>query len=291
MHQILYIFLLLTTLTPSWALGKPVFKIAGVDSIYGIDDREFVTKYSRKKIRDLSRSVALIVNSDIVEIGLFQSKIKGTSLAQLADMCLGEKFSDDMSLAGCSGFLVGQDILVCAGHCFETVDDCKNKKTVFDVSENKQTDEGYKVSSSNVFGCTEILFQKHEDELDYAIIKLDRIPRGRALLKVNTSKKIEKGSSVFMIGHQMGLPLILSKSAIVTNVTHELIFGAELDSFTGNSGSPVFNSITFEVEGILINGQMDLVKDPSSQCYRNAIYNDYGAEGIFRSTELPVFLK
>ena len=62
-------------------------------------------------------------------------------------------------------------------------------------------------------------------------------------------------------------------------------------SFEGNSGSPVFNAETFEVEGILVNGQEDLVQDPKIECYRNIVYGGSGFEGVIRASELAPLLK
>jgi hypothetical protein len=41
---------------------------------------------------------------------------------------------------------------------------------------------------------------------------------------------------------------------------------ANLDTYGGNSGSPVFNHRTGEVEGILVRGENDYVYDPGQGC-------------------------
>ena len=41
---------------------------------------------------------------------------------------------------------------------------------------------------------------------------------------------------------------------IISNLYY---FTANLDTYRGNSGSPVFNAITHKVEGVLVRGEQD----------------------------------
>lgn len=265
--------------------------LSTVGSIYGKDDRELVTTQSTKEIQELSRSVALIVSTDLLEENFFKTTIKAQTLQETLQMCVDERFSNKSALPGCTGFLIGPDLMATAGHCFQTSEDCMMKKVIFDVDSKKQTKKGYSVLNSNVFSCQSIVAQSFDGESDFTIIKLDRVPKKRPALKLNLKNKIADNARVFMIGHPFGLPLMLSKSAKVNNNTSDLTFTAGLDSFEGNSGSPVFNANTLEVEGILVNGQQDLVLDSKNECYRNLQYEeDKGAEGIFRISGLLPYL-
>ena len=287
-----------------------------VDAIYGKDDREFVTIKSKTKIRKLSKSVALILSSDYLESNSLTTslwmpniqikkmkapvssniiQILAPDLKEARDMCIDERFVTSPALPACTGFLIAPNILASAGHCFINEDDCANKKIIFDVVDSKQNALGYVVSSKNVFNCTKIISTAYDQSdpyyQDYSLIELDRIPKGRLPLKLNLIKKIADNEQVFMIGHPVGMPLMLSPQGIVSGNLSEFQFSTNLDSFEGSSGSPVFNAKTFEVEGILVNGQEDLVLDPKLKCYRNAVYSGSGNEGVFRSSELAPFLK
>lgn len=286
MRQIL--FLCLFTFSAN-GIAAPKFNFSGTHSIYGVDDREFVSKHSSKKIQELSRSVALIVSSDIVEKNFLKTLIKATTLSDLAGLCSDENFAKSRALSGCTGFLVGPKTLVTAGHCFQ-VDGCTNKKIIFDVDAQKQVEDGYRVNSNNVFGCTRIIHHKFEGMQDYAVIELDRAPKNRPFLKLNRAGLKEENNSVFTIGHPLGQPLMHSKSTPVIMGANEWEIGARLDAFQGNSGSPVFNAETFEVEGILVNGQGDFFPDAELGCSRNMSYDeDQGGEGIFKASKLPPF--
>ena len=62
------------------------------------------------------------------------------------------------------------------------------------------------------------------------------------------------------MGHPSGLPLKYADGARVFETENDY-FSTNLDTFGGNSGSPVFNADTLEVEGILVRGDTDYVMD------------------------------
>lgn len=293
MRQVLFLCLAIGY-SASVVAGKPSFQFTGLDAIYGVDDREQITSNTAEKYKEAARSVALIVSDDLLKKGFSKTLISGQKAEKNFNMCSGERFNDEMTLPGCSGFLVGEDLLVSAGHCFESAEDCENKKIIFDVDAKKQTSSGYIVSTKNVFACKEIISSASGinavDGQDYALIRLKKAVKMRPFLKVRAAGKIEDEAAVFMIGHPLGMPLTLSKAAKIANNEQEVTFKVGIDAFEGNSGSPVINDKTMEVEGILINGQQDIVSDSQNQCYRNAKHES-GGEGVYRITGLSEFLK
>ena len=50
--------------------------------------------------------------------------------------------------------------------------------------------------------------------------------------------------------------------------SNENYFSANLDSFEGNSGGPVFNSNDHFVEGILVRGEDDYIWDDKRDCFK-----------------------
>ena len=294
MRQIYLLFLLGLLLHTSAAESNISISTSGLEAIYGIDDRELVTSKSHPKVKELAKSVALIVSVDHLEVGMFKTTIKAPSLQEAAGMCVSERFVTKPSLPSCTGFLVGPNLLLSAGHCFQDESDCSNKKIIFEVDEKKQIKNGYSVYSSNVFSCARIISNRFDsmapDQEDYALIELDRVVKRRTPLKLNLGKKISNDDQVFMIGHPFGMPLMLSRKSRLANNSGEFQFSARLDSFEGNSGAPVFNAKTFLVEGILVNGQQDLVQDSDIECYRNKVHDGSGGEGVFRASKLPSIL-
>jgi hypothetical protein len=61
------------------------------------------------------------------------------------------------------------------------------------------------------------------------------------------------------------LPTKFADGAAVRNNQPDAFFVANLDTYGGNSGSPVFNSDTHEVEGILVRGDADFVQHGNCQ--------------------------
>jgi hypothetical protein len=59
------------------------------------------------------------------------------------------------------------------------------------------------------------------------------------------------------MGLPSGLPLKLAGGASVSNNQPAAFVVANLDTYGDNSGSPVFNAATQEVEGILVRGEND----------------------------------
>ncbi|MDT8287705.1 MAG: serine protease, partial [Elusimicrobiales bacterium] len=98
---------------------------------------------------------------------------------------------------------------------------------------------------------------------DYALIQLDRKVTGRKPLPINRGRKIKEGAGVFVIGHPVGLPLKVAGDARVRSSKFmRAHFTTDLDTFGGNSGSPVFNVKTKKIEGILVRGGTDFAKSP-----------------------------
>lgn len=288
MRQFLFFTIVLNSLILSQNLWAGI-EFGNVNAIYKTDDREVVSRKSPARIQEIARAIGYIISNDYLTKGLFKTTIQANSLKNEANMCVDEKFVKFPSASNCTGFLVDKDIMISAGHCFETESDCSSKKIIFDLDEKKQSENGYSVFNTAVFSCKRIIVQSFSDEADYSIIQLEKVPAGRKPLVLNTQKKISDDSKVFMVGHPMGLPQIYSKAARIVDNMNPSKFKAELDSFSGNSGSPVINAKTFQVEGILVGGQEDLVFDSENFCYRNMTYENSGGESVFRSSNLPAF--
>lgn len=213
--------------------------------------------------------------------GFFTFNTSNT-LRRSMGVCEKERFSNQVTLPRCSGFLVGEDTLVTAGHCVTSMSDCKNYRWVFDYVAG--TD---KIKKSNVYKCKEVIGRKQTLGIfatkDYAVIKLDRRVEDREPLKYRKRGRIKKNAEIVVIGHPSGLPTKIADGAKVTKKRWNFFY-ANLDTYGGNSGSAVFNKKTGEVEGILIQGAKDYVMS-SQGCYvSNRVGNsaDDAREKVFK---------
>lgn len=234
------------------------------DIIYGEDNR-IETYQANKQLQKLAASTAGMINTiKTIKVGK-NTMLPPYTISDDMGLCKTERFADQPSAVSCSGFLVGPDLLVTAGHCIQTQKDCDDVTWVFDYkvkSESEKTD--ILVPSKDTYKCSKVieskLFSSYTLKKDYALIKLDRVVKGRTPLKFRTSGKVALKADLTVIGHPSGLPQKVGGGAKVLSNAHDNYFKTNLDTFGGNSGSAVFNTKTGLVEGILVRGAKDYDK-------------------------------
>ncbi len=247
--------------------------------IYGEDDRKDIFESTSALHVKLSKSTAgMIPNSNVQFLELTKVKITGLTLLQRG-VCSKEKFSNQITSARCSGFLIGKDLLATAGHCITSQTDCNDNSWVFDYAITEKNQKEIVIPSSSVYKCKQIVktVQDPSTMEDYAVVKLDKEVIGREPLKFRASGKPSVGDKLVVIGCPTGLPLKISDNAKVRKL-EDAYFSANLDTYGGNSGSAVFNSETGLVEGILVRGERDYVRD-SSGCMISNVCPDDGCRG------------
>lgn len=196
-------------------------------------------------------------------------------------MCATERFAKQINPGFCSGFLVGADILVTAGHCITSQDSCDATSLVFGFGLDKEDRDLTSVSTSQVYHCKSIIKREYQASnvgRDYAVIKLDRPVVGRAPLKIRRQGAVQVGDKIAVIGHPIGLPTKITDGAQVRSIkADQPFFQANLDTYGGNSGSAVFSMVTGEVEGILVRGETDFIT--KNGCLVSNICKDSACRG------------
>lgn len=239
--------------------------IDGIDGVYGPDNRKEVYQSKSELHKKLAKSTAGLIHAGhfakTSQENVFNIEL-GKTLEVGSNVCASERFSQQVAVAGCSGFLVSPDTMVTAGHCYaqDPVNTCKNKVWVFDYEMKSATHDPTKnVSINNIYFCKQIVRVAYGNGQDFAIIKLDRKVVGREPLKFRKSGKVSDKSDLVAIGHPSALPAKITNAGKVTNNNAPDRFSTNLDTFHGNSGSAVFHAQTGLVEGILIQGKPDYV--------------------------------
>jgi V8-like Glu-specific endopeptidase len=92
---------------------------------------------------------------------------------------------------------------------------------------------------------------------DWALVRLDRRVPNHRVARLRRTGKVAQGQRLHVIGFPNGLPLKFAGNAQVRDNDPAAYFVADLDGFNGNSGSPVFNSDTHEVEGLFVRNGPD----------------------------------
>ncbi|MEX0799134.1 MAG: serine protease [Bacteriovoracaceae bacterium] len=239
--------------------------------IYGEDNRMDIEQVRSAQIQKVAKSVAARVSNRAFHI---QDKEFSLGMAPLlsdqwgAAVCQDEKFANQPTVSDCSGFLVGEDLLATAGHCVldmmgevedQMTGSCAENSWMFDYVADKDQVKTERISVDNLYSCSKVVYAVVDDVSDFALIKLDRKVSGREPVKIRKEAKVKSGEGIFVIGYPSGLPLKYAGGAKVFENDKDEYFSTNLDTFGGNSGSPIFNAQTYQVEGILVRGRTDYV--------------------------------
>lgn len=261
--------------------------LASIKVIYGRDNRQDFYQVSSSLHRKLALSTAGMINLKHFARSSSQNfyDLNGTTtLERGQNICSTEAFSQQQIAPTCSGFLIGEDTLVTAGHCYKSFSSpenvCKGFAWVFDYHlKSAGHNPTRNIPIQNIYLCKEVLAVELSATMDYAIIKLDRKVVGREPLKFRTSGKVSSNASLLVIGHPTGLPQKISPGGKITRNVDSTRFSTTLDTFHGNSGSAVFDARTGLVEGILIQGKNDYMpsrKDNPNSCLVVNKCDDFG---------------
>lgn len=262
MKVLVLLFVMMTSLS----------SVAGIKVVYGEDNRKeyYQVNSFYKRLADATAGMVEkgVIQKENDKYRLFTPATHGES----SQLCEGEKFTDQPIAPECSGFLIGDDILVTAGHCYlhwsmrfrgynnqEAV--CKAFSWVFGYGYKTQGKLNRKgINPEDVYNCKEIIAAKREGDDDFAIIKLDRKVTGRNAVEIRKDGKVSDNAQLVVIGHPSGLPTKITDGGQILDNNEEALMTTNLDTFHGNSGSAVFNARTGMVEGILVSGMPDFVE-------------------------------
>lgn len=232
--------------------------------IYGTDDRLDLFQVTDTAHRAAADSVVMLVRP-----GSITTNTNGTSTIVTQDfgtaynLCATERFRDQPLAGFCSGFLVDPSLVATAAHCIEEAS-LSDTRFVFGFQMSDATTATTTVPTSEIYRATRIIGRAIGTQgTDWAVVQLDRPVLNHRYVRLRRSGKIVDNAGVYVIGHPVGLPLKWAGGASVRSNTEARYFVANLDTYGGNSGSPVFNASTHEAEGILVRGETDFVMNGS----------------------------
>lgn len=247
-------------------------------TVYGDDGRLDVYDVQDARVRALVTATAAMISKDkLVEVGEGSVTLKTVHFGSTYTLCHTERFWDQPSAAECTGFLVAPDLMVTAGHCVEGL---FNYAFVFDFYMKDVDDPVQSFGPNQIYYANKVVSSQFTPTTDYAVVQLDRPVVGRIPLTLRKSGKVAVDDELFVIGHPTGLPTKVGTGGKVRSVLDtDQYFITSLDTFGGNSGSPVFNARTLEVEGILVRGGTDYEWDYTKSCAKTFICKENECRG------------
>ena len=218
-------------------------------------------------LRDLSFSVpAIVERKNLIPSGN-NFLPQGYPMEKMG-FCPDVKFSGQQYLARCSSSLIGEDLILTAGHCID--DDvkkwCQDYVVVFDYA----VGVGDKIiQKKNIFNCKEVIYKKFEGAFDedLALIRLEKKVTGRDIISISKTP-VAVNDPLTMIGYPLGIAQKIVDDGSLTRIgPDKYSFRHNLDSFSSNSGGPLFN-VNGEQVGVLVRGTGPNFSDvPGKSCY------------------------
>ena len=214
-----------------------------------------------QSIIDAGRSVVAIVDRKALRKVGNAWVLKVDSLKQvggLTPLCRSDlDYGCPATKVAGTGFLVGADVIATAGHVAYMHDGSyrqflESVYFLFDYAWGPGNVADTVFTDDKVYKGRSVLARRLDVEDDFALIRLDREVTGRVPAKCRSEGQVSSQDRVYLIGHPNGVPQRQVPAAPVLDNTACSYFLAGLDSWPGNSGSPVFNAVSHEVEGILV---------------------------------------
>jgi hypothetical protein len=237
-----------------------LLSIVAQANVYLPDDRAPFHAISDPAIQRLAESsVALVRKSQLKTLPNGQVELTGKPLSEQLRMCSDALFSSEPLVANCSGALVGADIVLTAGHCINLNGEAQmglnDLVAVFNYRQTREGQTQFIVAAEDVHEFERVLYREFVGAfgIDLALIKLKRASR-RVPLKFSRAVT-PIGTPLFMLGYPLGIPLKMTDgSTLLAHNAPERAFRHELDAFSVNSGSPIFNAETMEIIGVHVRG-------------------------------------
>lgn len=256
-------------------------------AIYGPDTRIDFHELSDHAIIQNSQSVCAIINTrNTTDNGNGTTTLHGTRFQDFANLCDTEKFLNQPVVSTGTGFLVDPSIIVTAAHCIDE-NNIDQYQFIFGFETLSDGSTRTIIENSQIYSAIRILGRRYEDstEIDWAVLQLNRPVLNLPPLNCDFTNSSTVGDQVYCVGHPTGLPKKIAQDGIIGS-DQKHFYTANIDTYAGNSGSPVFNSNTNQVIGILVRGEPnDFIK--VGDCYQSqrCLFNNCTGEDIMKTMD------
>lgn len=252
--------------------------------VYGTDNRQNAYEVTDPAwAQRMRQSAVVLMNQSMLDVSNPAAvRVLGQTLGTARNLCPDQWFRDERVAGFCSGTLVGDDLVLTAGHCVTNKRECSSTRFVFGYVMDSPTGLA-PLTAADVFKCAAIVARVETSTVDYALLRLDRAatPRFTPAPVRAGADAVTPGEALVVIGAPSGLPLKYDDGGRVRDARAGVLdyFVANTDTFGGNSGSGVYLAATGEVAGILVRGETDYVLDAAAGCYRVNVCSETGCSG------------
>ena len=227
------------------------------------------------QIKENANSVAAICTKDnLIDDSRGFSILRVKNYWKTLNLCDSEPFHHQPIAVGrmTTGFLVAEDIIATAPHSVRE-SNVTDIRIVFGFKMEDPYTPVTRVPNENIYKGVEVIHRMYRkmkgNESDWALVKLDRKVEGRSKVMLSR-KRIFCDQSIYVIGYPVGLPLKYAPGGRVLDI-NKAYFSADLDVYSDNAGSPVFNSDTHEVIGMVLYGDRRDFRW-TGKCWTSVIY-------------------
>lgn len=242
--------------------------VAGDKTLYDEDGRVEVFQ-APPALQEVARAVVAVFPAAAVDAGAgYVARLPARPTGRDRNWCPAERFIDQPTTAVCSGFLIAPDLVATSAHCIKPPEDagadglaCADARFVFGYRVDRSGEVDLGLDGSQVYRCRRVVggdsFPRRED---WRVVQLDRAVQRRPLPVVD-GDVVTGAMAVAVVGHPSGLPAKVGTGGQVRKTTRDGYFVTDLDTYEGNSGSPVVARVGdgYAVVGLVSRGSADYV--------------------------------
>jgi V8-like Glu-specific endopeptidase len=176
---------------------------------------------------------------------------------------------------GYSGYLVTEDTVLTCWHGWEQFSQ-RAQIAVFGYAMHADASEPTEMAARQVLPVAaypEVLpppaAQRVSCSGDWVLLRLEHPVSHLGAVAAPQIAAPLPGRAVYTLGYPCGLPLKIAANATILDVA-DGVFRTDLDTFVGNSGSPVFDAASHALVGMVVAGQQDrgdFEPSPARRCY------------------------
>jgi hypothetical protein len=218
------------------------------------DNRMDVCMLPDGEINNNAESVAAIcLQEGLIETDNNTSLLKVEQYSKHFNLHLNEPFRHQPIAVGRLGtcFLVKKNVIAAAAHCV-TEESLPRLRFVFGYKMLDAYNAATQLPERNIYRGTRIIkrvYNPPPNMPDWALVELDREVAYRSVVTMS-EKELSPEQEIYVLGHPLGLPMKYGPGGIVKEIK-DTYFSAALDVCSGNEGSPIFDSKTHKVVGVM----------------------------------------